>query len=209
MSKTDELAKAYSGIFGDQVVVKRGSKGKIILSLARPRVKKAPSAKQVAVRKRLSLAARYAEQAMRDPALRAIYAKRSRKGYPAFRVAAADFLKMPERRGFNATGYLDNPGDITGVPASDKRSVTVIMARLTLAGGALLEEGPCTPGPGPGPYTYTPASLVPVTAGLVVSITVTETPGNGLDRAFCSFLVPGGLNHRLKLVEVRDPESGR
>lgn len=48
MSTSEELSKAYSGLFGEQVVVKRGGKGKNVIILAKQRSKRDPTEKQMA-----------------------------------------------------------------------------------------------------------------------------------------------------------------
>ena len=175
MSKTDELAKAYSGLLGDQVVVKRGGKGKNVVSLARTRSKSAPSDKQLAVRQRLSMAAQYARNAMLDPALFDLYTSRSSRSISPFRVASNDFLQLPFLRDIDVTKYHGNPGDTISVLAGDKIAVTEVMAHLMAADNTPVEEGPCALDLPSGRYLYTTTVQVANTAGMVVTISVRDT----------------------------------
>ena len=142
MSKTDELAKAYSGLLGDQVVVMRGGKGRSVVSLAKTRSKRAPSDKQLAVRERLGLAAQYARNAMLDPVLCEMYTKRARTGLPPFRVAAIDYLQPPYIREIDASGYHGGPGDVIRVKAGDKIALAEARAVLKTPDGITVEEAP-------------------------------------------------------------------
>ena len=178
MSKTDELAKAYSGLLGDQVVVKRGRKGKNVMTLAKPRSKGVPTEKQLASRERMSLAAVYAKRAKEDPALWEMYTQRSRKGLPTFRVAANDFLQLPFLRNIDTSGYFGNPGDSIRATAGDKIGLTEVKARLQAPDGTLVEEGPCVLDLPTGIYAYVATIMVADITGITVIITVRDIPGN-------------------------------
>ena len=178
MSKTDELAKTYSGLLGDQVVVKRGGKGKNIISLAKPRSQGVPSEKQLAMRERLSLAAGYGKRAMQDPGLCEMYTKRSRKGLSPFRVAANDFLQVPFVRNIDTSGYNGNPGDSIRALAGDKIGLTEVIARLTAPEGTLIEEGSGALDLLTGKYVYVATRQVADVTGMAVVITVRDIPGN-------------------------------
>jgi hypothetical protein len=109
MSTAEELAKAYSGLLGEQIVVKKGGKGKNVVVLAKSWVKREPTEKQLAQRERLSLAAAYARIAMQDPELKEMYAKRAKKGVSVFRTAANDYMQRPFIRDVDVSEYLGNP----------------------------------------------------------------------------------------------------
>jgi hypothetical protein len=98
MATKSQLTKTYSGIFGNQVVL-RNRRGRIVMTILPPRPKTPPTAAQLAVRERLKLAARYASAAMKDPVLRARYAAKARKGRSAFLLALIDFLKSQHSPG--------------------------------------------------------------------------------------------------------------
>ena len=66
MTKSSDLAKNYSGVFGNQVTLK-SRKGKSVITMPSVRPKLVPSEKQIAVRERFKLAANYARNAMKDP----------------------------------------------------------------------------------------------------------------------------------------------
>jgi hypothetical protein len=178
MSTTEELSKAYSGLLGEQVVVKRGGKGKNVMVLAKPRIKREPTEKQLAQRERLSLAAEYARIALQDPALKEMYAKRVKKGVSLFRTAANDYMQLPFVRDVNVSEYLGNPGDTIRVAAGDKFGLTEVRAKLIAPDGTLVESGLCVRDLPTGIYVYTATAQVPDTSGLIVSVTVRDIPGN-------------------------------
>lgn len=178
MSTTEELAKAYSGIFGEQVVVKKGGKGKSVIAMARARVKGVLTDKQIAARERLSKAAQYARRALEDPGLCELYTKRSAKGLPAFRVASNDFLQIPKINEVDLSGYNGNPGDAIVVTAFDKIGLTAVNVKLSVSDGTLIEEGPCEMELPSGKYVYKTTCQADVAAGVTVFITVRDIPGN-------------------------------
>ena len=97
MSTTRELTKNYSGIFGNQVILKN-RRGKSVITI--PTIKPAtpPSEKQIAVHERLKLANKYARESMQDPVRLAMYTAKARKGLSPYRLAANDYLKKPYER---------------------------------------------------------------------------------------------------------------
>jgi hypothetical protein len=182
MSTTEELSKAYSGLLGEQVVVKRGGKGKNVMVLAKPRIKREPTEKQLAQRERLSLAAEYARIALQDPALREMYAKRIKKGVSLFRTAANDFMQLPFVREVDASDYHGNPGDVIRVSAGDKFGLAEVKAKLLMPDGTLVESGLCVRDLPTGRYIYTATVQVSDTTGLIVSVTIRDIPGNNVEK---------------------------
>ena len=83
MSTTDDLSKDYSGLLGSQMVVKRGRRGKNVISLAKLRTKRVLTEKQLNQAERLSMAAEYARIALQDPSLKEIYNEKAKKGFSA------------------------------------------------------------------------------------------------------------------------------
>jgi hypothetical protein len=178
MSTTEELAKAYSGIFGEQVVVKKGGKGKSVIEMARARTKGVLTDKQLASRERLSQAAQYARRALENPELCELYTKRAGKRSKAFRLASNDFLQRPKIKEVDLSGYIGNPGDTIVVTTFDKIGLTAVNAKLSVSDGTLIEEGPCEIELPSGKYIYKATRQADVAAGVTVFITVRDIPGN-------------------------------
>ena len=182
MSTIDELAKAYSGLLGEQVVVKRGRKGKNVMMLAKPRSKREPSQKQLVQRERLSMAAEYARLALQDPALKEMYAKRAKKGVSVFRTAANDFMQLPFVRDVDVSEYHGNPGDAIRVTAGDKIGLAEVRAKLVAPDGTLAESGLCVRDLPTGKYVYTTTVQMSDTSGMTVAIVIRDIPGNIIEK---------------------------
>jgi hypothetical protein len=177
MSKANDLTKTYSGVFGNRVVVNEGKrKSKITMPLTKPRGK--PSVKQVDQRARMKRSAVYAANAMKDPDLRAMYAAKSRKGLPPFRVAANDYLRPPYIHKINASGYYGFPGDKISVTAGDDFGLAGVSVKISDTGNNIIEEGSCVLNMPTGNYDYFVTILVSALPGLVVTAKATDVPGN-------------------------------
>ena len=182
MSTSEELSKAYSGLFGEQVVVKRGGKGKSVIILAKQRSKRDPTEKQIAHRERLSLAAEYGRKAIQDPALKEMYANRAKKGVSVFRTAANDFLQMPFISDVDMSEYHGNPGDGIRISAGDKIGLREVRAKLLAPDGNLVESGPCVRDLPTTRYIYTATVQISDTTGMSVAVTIRDIPGNVVEK---------------------------
>lgn len=89
------LAKAYSGIFGQQVTLK-GRGGKVVMTFPYARKKQVPSEKQIAYRRKFQVASRCAANLLKDPEIRKAYRARARKGQTAYNLALRDYLKATD-----------------------------------------------------------------------------------------------------------------
>ena len=177
MTKSSDLAKNYSGVFGSQVTLK-SRKGKSVITMPSVRPKLVPSEKQIAVRERFKLAANYARNAMKDPQLKAMYSERVHKSLSPFRLAANDFLQIPHIQSIDPSGYRGEAGQKIIVIARDNFKLESVTMKITDSSGKLVEEGDCVLSMPTGNYEYTTGSQVPSLAGVVLLARVKDLPGN-------------------------------
>ena len=177
MSKTTDLTKSYSGIFGHQVELKN-RRGKSVMTIPPVKPKVPPTEKQIAVRERLKLAAAYACNVISDPVLLAPYAAKSRKGLSPYRLAMMDFLRLPYILKIDASGYQGEVGNKIIVTAGDDFKITSVTLKITKPDGTSIEKGACIFSMPTGNYEYTATTQVPVPAGVILLAKVTDTPGN-------------------------------
>jgi hypothetical protein len=182
MAKKYGLTKGYSGIFGQQVILKN-RRGQIVMILPHVRPKVKPSEKQVAARERFKLAAVYARNAINDPGLMAMYAAKATKLVPAYQLAVNDFLKQPAIITVDISAYKGNKGNRITVTAINDFMLKSVTLKICDPGGTLIEEGPCVLTLPAGTYDY--ISTVPVTAlkGVIILATAKDMPGNVALRA--------------------------
>jgi len=183
MTDKEKLEKAYSGLLGQEIVVKKGRKGQNVIALASARPKSEPTEKQLKWAQNMRKASQYAKNALAIPELLALYTKHSRKNYPAYRVAVNDFLQKPVIDTIDHSGYRGNVDDTVIVSATDKIAITGVSVKLTAPDGTLIESGACVQDLPTSNYIYTATCQVDVIAGTVICITVTDIPGNKVEKA--------------------------
>ncbi|MCX6266823.1 MAG: hypothetical protein NTW16_05625 [Bacteroidetes bacterium] len=180
MSTENDLTKTYSGIFGNQVVLKN-RRSKSVMTIPPVKPVKEPSEKQLATRRRLSLAAQYAKDALQDPALREMYAAKSHKS--PYRVAVNDFLRPPYVHLIDASGYHGNPGETISVTAGDDFKLTAVTVKITGSDGVVIESGPCVMVMPTGNYDYVATSPVSNLAGVTITASARDIPGHVTQRS--------------------------
>jgi len=177
MTTQSELTKNYSGIFGNQVVL-RNRRGRSVMTIPPAKPKTTPTDKQLAVRERLKLAAAYAASAMQDPVLQAGYAAKAGKGGSAYRMAVTDFLRPPFIRQVDTSGYRGDPGDKIMITAGDDFRLVSVSLKIFNPDGTLAEEGDCAISKPSGQYTYVAGKQLPATGGVVIRVRATDLPGH-------------------------------
>lgn len=182
MSKNDQLSKSYSGVFGHQVMVKN-RRNQAVITIPKVRTKQVPTDKQVAVRERIKLAAKYATNALTDPALLAEYSAKARKGMGPYRLAVNDFLRLPYIHKVDTSGYHGNPGDKITVVAGDDFKLTSVSVRITDPDCIVIEEDDCLFMMPSGNYEYTATNQIPSIPGATVLVRATDLPGNVTERS--------------------------
>ncbi|MCX6246607.1 MAG: hypothetical protein NTW10_02635 [Bacteroidetes bacterium] len=182
MTTQSELTKNYSGIFGNQVVLKN-RRGSSVMTIPPAKPKTAPSDKQLAVRERLRLAAAYAANAMQDPVLHAEYAAKARKGRSAYRLAVIDFLRPPFIIQVDTAGYQGNTGDTITLTAGDDFRLVSVTLKISNPDGTLVEEGDCVINMPSGQYVYTAQEQISSAAGVVIRVRATDLPGNVTEKS--------------------------
>ncbi len=182
MTRNEKLAKAYNGLLGEEVVVKKGGRGTTVLRMATAKPKSVMSEKRIISNERLSRAAKYARIAMADPELSEMYTQRSPNGHSGYREAVNDFLRPPVIRDIDCSGYFGNPDDLILVSAYDKFALKEIKATLLAPDGSLIETGQCIEDLPTGKFIFTATKRVDETAGMIVHVTVRDTPGNTVEK---------------------------
>ena len=177
MSTTRELTKNYSGIFGNQVVLKN-RRGKSVMTIPPVKPITPLSEGQIAVRERFKLAAKYARESMQNPDLLEMYTAKSRKGLTPYRLAVNDNLKKPYIHKVDTSCYSGNPGEKVNVTAGDDFKLASVKVRISNPDGTTIEEGDCVMTLPTGNYEYTTTTRVSGLAGITIQALVKDIPGN-------------------------------
>ena len=177
MKTSEELTKTYSGVFGNQVLLK-SRKGQSWITIPPEKTSQVPSAKQVDQRISFKTSHEYARSAMQTPALRAAYAEKSRKGLPPYRVAANDYLTPPRIHQIDASGYDGNPGEMILISATDNFRVVAVNVNIVDPTGTEIEKGVCAYSLPAARYVYTASVFIPDLTGVTIIAEATDTPGH-------------------------------
>ncbi|MFZ4522784.1 MAG: hypothetical protein ACOYNC_13830 [Bacteroidales bacterium] len=153
MSTENSLTKTYSGIFGNQVVLKN-RKGKSIMVIPKTRDKVNPTAKQVEVRKKFALASQYARTILLIPEMKALYAAKAVNGSSAYVVAMTDWLNPPAVHEIDTLDYKGNPGDKIHVVALDNFALKEVRVSVFDSKGSEIEKGFCDQDPMTSRFDY-------------------------------------------------------
>jgi hypothetical protein len=182
MSKPNYLTKTYSGVFGNQVVLKsRRGKSVIVMPMNQPA--KEPTKKQADHRLKFKRAAKFAKNVLLDPVKLEAYTARAHDGVTPYNLAVKDYMNSPEIYKINVSGYKGNPGEKILVETSDDFVITSVTVSISDPAGTTIEEGPCEFNLLTGIYEFTTTIAVPDLAGVAVFANVCDLPGHSSESA--------------------------
>ncbi len=178
MSTTsNDLTKNYSGIFGNQVLL-RNKKGMSVMTIREYKSKKEPSEEQIAVRKRFKAAVSYAKKALEDPETLEMYSLRTRKGQSPYFLAVTDFLNPPYIDSIDVSAYEGKAGDKILVDAGDDFAVKTVEISVFSSAGAVIEKGEAALNPLNSRFEYTATVAIPDLTGLMIAAVAKDYPAH-------------------------------
>lgn len=176
--KYNRVMRGASGALGDELVFRQRA-GRTVISVPPLPQPDNPTEKQKAVRIKFEAASRYAQTAIEDADLKALYQAKAKRGMSAYNVALTDFFKAPVITRIDISNYSGSPGDTIRVLATDDFKVQAVRVSILNAAGAVVEEGAAiaaSEGKDFWIYTATVANAAP--AGGKVSAQASDLPGN-------------------------------
>ncbi|KAA2239726.1 hypothetical protein F0L74_26400 [Chitinophaga agrisoli] len=176
--RRNTIMRGASGAFGDELVFRQRAGETVI---AKPSIlgPDSPTEKQVAVRTRFRAAAAYAKAILADPAMKAAYQAKTRRGASPYNTAIQDYFQPPEIRFIDNTAYSGAIGTAIKVIATDDFRVNAVTVAIHNAAGAVLEEGPAIADPAGGDtWTYVATIENAAPAGGKVVVQAKDLPGN-------------------------------
>lgn len=181
MAKIDENLYLIGarGMVGKQMVF-RNQDGKIILA-KRPRRKKQQTDAQLEQTIRFKEATIYAKAVLADDDLRKGYAEKALnrgKGFSAYNMAVADYLKGPVVRKIDLEKYNGQVGEVIVVSAVDNFEVKEVMVEIRQSDNSLVEKGEALADLNGIDWKYTTQSVNGSPSGSVVTVRVSDRPGN-------------------------------
>ncbi|PWV44630.1 hypothetical protein [Chitinophaga sp. S165] len=180
--KLNPFTKGASGTVGDMMNF-RVRKGKTIIGMKRGPSTKPPTEAQQETREQFVIASLFAQEAVKDPAIKALYQKAAKGGQTAYNVALRDAMNPPVIDEVNISGYKGTVGDLISVKARDvitPKSVTVAILSQT---GAVLEQGDAVIKTNDRRiWNYTVTAANAALSGTRVVVTATDLPGNTTEK---------------------------
>ncbi|PWV46227.1 hypothetical protein [Chitinophaga sp. S165] len=180
--KSNPFTKGTSGTVGDMMNF-RVRKGKTIVSMKRGPSTKPPTEEQQETREQFVIASLFAQNAIKDPVIKALYQKAAKGGQTAYNVALRDAMNPPDIYDVNISGYKGTVGDLITVKARDvitPKSVTVVISSQT---GTVLEQGDAVLQTNDRRiWTYTVTAVNAALTGTRIVVTATDLPGNTSER---------------------------
>jgi hypothetical protein len=176
--KVNPIIEQMSGKLGDLVFKRYGDE--VIIARAPDMSQREFTPGQLAAQERFREAALYGKLALAQPAVRQAYAAAAREqGKPVTSLTIADFFHAPVVDRLEVSGYTGQAGETIVVQAHDDFEVTGVTVQIAAAGGQLVENGPASQNPpDSGRWTYTAQQAVGNIAGVQVTATATDRPGN-------------------------------
>ncbi|GJH40878.1 hypothetical protein RCZ04_14280 [Capnocytophaga sp. HP1101] len=172
------LVKDLKGEVGKTLIF-RNVKGRTIVARSPRPSKSAPSAAQAKQRELFKEAVRYAQQVMKTPDKKAFYAAspQAKSGeQTVFTMAVADYLNKPKVNKIDASDYKGNTGDKIRLLILEDFSVRSVKVSIHEANKSLIEQGEAVQDGMQ--YVYTTTAGNPSVRGSVITIKVTDFPGN-------------------------------
>ncbi|MDP4271486.1 MAG: hypothetical protein Q8909_15405 [Bacteroidota bacterium] len=139
-SKNNVLTHGLSGMVGDLIVFRQRGNKTFVASKPRERTGEQTEA-QKAQQVRFQEAAIYGKTALQNDEIKKLYQEAAGDGKTPFNVAVADFLKAPNIKEIDLTGYTGKVADKIKVTVEDDFKVTNVSVSIYNADGSLVEHG--------------------------------------------------------------------
>jgi hypothetical protein len=176
-SKNNFVVDGLSGTFaGIGTFHRRG--GKTFLRKIRAKPTVPDSEKQLAVKKRFAGFIQYAKAAIKDPAIKAMYATAAKRGRTAFNRAVTDAFHPPKIGKFTSDHYRGRPGDYLMVEATDDFKVVAVSISIHDPKGHLIEQGEAVIQLNEVDWSFVARVSNERWVGSRITATATDMPGN-------------------------------
>ena len=166
-----------SGTVGDQMNF-RVRKNKTVIAVKRSPSTTPPTEEQQEVREQFTIASLYAQEAIKDPAIKALYQKAAKGGQTAYNAAFKDATNPPVIDDVNIKGYKGTVGDLIAIRARDVIPPKSVTVAIFSQAGVVLEQGDAVPETDKRTWTYTVTTANAAITGTRIVVTATDMPGN-------------------------------
>jgi len=176
INKDNILTEGYSGRIGNLIFRRWGKK--TVISMVPDYSHRKWSKAQKENRKRFRNAMAYSRKTLADPEMRKYYRKRAKGMQTVWNVAVADYMKKPEIRKVDLSGYRGRKGDTIRINAHDNYRVAAVIVTILNAQGFEVESGVAVEMLSQGCWIYKVMAPVPGWEKGRIVVRVTDSPGN-------------------------------
>ena len=176
INRDNLITEGYSGRFGNLIFRRWGKK--TVISMVPDYSHRKWSKAQKENRKRFRDAMAYSRKALSDPEMRKYYRKHAMGMQTVWNVAVADYMKKPEIRKVDLSGYRGRKGDTIRINAHDNYRIAAVIVTILNAQGFEVESGLAVAAPGKGCRIYKVMSRIPDWENGRIVVRVTDSPGN-------------------------------
>ncbi len=176
ISNTNMITMGYHGRVSNFVLRRWGDRS--ILSSVPVFKKNRWSKAQKLNRRRFREAMHRTQAIMKNPEMSRYYRSRRKRRQTAWNVAVADYMKKPEIKRTDLSGYQGRKGDPIRIDATDNYGVARVLITILSSQGLLVEWGTAMQDAQGSGWTYIAGEENPYWKGGRVEIAVNDRPGN-------------------------------
>jgi hypothetical protein len=171
------VVNALQGRIGRLVFVHEGDS---VFVRQAPAPRKEPfSAAQMAGISKFRLATLWAKALLRDPVMKAAYARVCHGHLSPFNMAVRDYLTPPVLHHVDLAGYTGKVGDVIRIRATDDFRVVQVPVEIRTVAGDLVEAGVADRSSDVnGEWLYSVQVTVPAGTTLTIEVAALDLPGN-------------------------------
>ena len=180
--RTNKAVGDLQGKVGGLIYAHQAS-GTVVVRRA-PEQVQASTVNQQASQARFILAQRYFRMLKANPELYAPYkAAAAAARRRACDMAIADFLRPPELKDVDLTGYSGKAGEAIRVEAVDDFDIASVTLVVSTLDGAVIEQGPAARNVHPN-WVYTAQTAIQPGNTVIIQVRVADRPGNTVTKLF-------------------------
>jgi hypothetical protein len=176
--KNNLIMRSTRGMVGGQIVFKRRAGLGYVAAAPEVNENRKPTDRQLAVQERFKKSTAWAQQAMKNPELKAAYKAAALRNQSSYNVAFQDASYAPVITSLIVEGYTGVINNIIVVHAVDNFKVNNVKVEILTPEGDLVEEGDAIANADGVSWTYTVTKTNADYEDSLIRALATDLPGN-------------------------------
>jgi hypothetical protein len=175
-SEDNDLVFGARGRVGKMLIFKKFAGKTLMVRSYKPSQPLTPE--QIEANQRFTEASAYAMLALKTPAIKQEYKRKTKPGQSAYNLAVGDFFNAPAVREIITMTYTGLPGSKVNIWAEDDFKVTSVHVSIASENGALIEEGEALFDTVSKLWIYTAIQTNSNLPGTIITAVAKDMPGN-------------------------------